>query len=94
MAESTIPAMTHPHGQSWRQPSRQDILVDKTHALMSWADFEKLHDYSTSLPSGVYEGKMWRCEAVEGWYLCWYGPSTMRDRWVNNFRKILIVEEL
>lgn len=73
---NAIPAMTDPMGRHWKQPKREDILVDDTHALMSEADFNKLPDYSRSTPSGVYDGKMWRSGTRDGhWYLCWFGPG-------------------
>jgi hypothetical protein len=77
-----IPAMTHPLGRYWQQPSRDSIEIDATHALMSEQTFKALAEYSSTFPSGVYEGKMWRrhdgahdpnCQpARRRWLLCWY----------------------
>ena len=33
--EQIIPPITDPSGQSWKQPHRRYIELDKTHALMS-----------------------------------------------------------
>lgn len=91
-----IPPMTHPLGSAWDQPSRADILVDDTHALMVPGDVEKLSDYSCSIPSGVYEGKMWkrardRREPEGGWFLCWYEPDGDPDMMAIRYRLIIEV---
>jgi len=41
--------------------------------------FDKLMDYSCSLPTGTTIGKWWKCrvdyhDASKGWLLCCYGP--------------------
>lgn len=73
---TVIPPMTHPLSQHWRQPSVDLILVDEMHAVMSLATLKALPEYSWTIPTGVYEGKMWRCHAAEGdcyeWLLRWY----------------------
>lgn len=92
-----VPPITHPYGQHWEQPARDRILMDETHALMDAETFTKLSEYSTSYPSGVYDGKMWRRN--EGmWliggkqYLCWYGPSAENpDCCEIFFREIIVV---
>lgn len=71
-----IPQITDPLGRYWEQPSRDGILVDDKHALMDYRTFEKLLDYSSSQPTGVYPGKMWRSRRRDGWVLCWYGDVT------------------
>lgn len=57
---TVIPPMTDPHGRHWNQPKREAILVDDHHALMTHATFEELLEYSGTIPTGCYEGKMWR----------------------------------
>src|SRR6185369_6564631 len=98
-----IPRITHPWGKSWEQPDRSEILLDDEYAVMSKATFDKLHEYSASNPSGVYEGKMWKRNdgafdidflAKGGkptWYLVWYGRHPDPDKVSNNYRKILII---
>lgn len=67
----------------------------------------ELKDYSATVPSGVYEGKMWKRndglyansdashfvtpKQPTKWLLCWYGPSTNPDNCVIDYREILIV---
>lgn len=57
-----IPPMTHPLSKHWNQPDRSLIILDDKYALMSKEVFDKLHEYSTSIPTGVYEGKMWKAQ--------------------------------
>lgn len=99
-----VPPMNHPLSSVWRQPSRFRIEVDNTHALMSQAVFNELLEYSSTQPSGVYPGKMWRRHdgiydtkflASGGkpeWLLCWYDVSEKGPDWCSTkTRKILIV---
>ncbi len=69
--ENVIPPITDPFGESWRQPDRAKILIDRDVAVMSEESFEQLFNYETSVPTGVYVGKMWR----RGRILCWYDLS-------------------
>lgn len=89
----TIPPMTHPLGRYWDQPSREEILIDEKHALMQIDTFSKLHEYSSSIPSGVYEGKMWRAwdPKLRMWVLRWFGESEKPGYVSNNQRTILFV---
>ncbi len=101
---NVIPPITHPLGKHWDQPPTSDILIDDTHAVMTRITFEKLHEYSGTFPSGVYEGKMWRRHdgafdfeylAKDGkpvWKLVWFGYCDDPDKVSNNFRDILIVD--
>ena len=68
-----LPAMTDPLGKHWRQPKglRDRVGLYETHAAISESDWYALPHYETSIPSGVYPGKVWR----RGKYLCWYGPD-------------------
>lgn len=94
MTEHPIPLITDEMGRYWRQPPRESILVDDTHALMSRPTFELLHKYSASIPSGVYPGKMWRAEYPAGWYLNWFtSHPSMQGHCLIKFRSILLLEE-
>lgn len=87
-----VPAITNPMGQYWPQPPRENILLDGTHALMGQQSFDMLQDYSASQPTGVYTGKMWRCNFKGKWWLMWYEPDPLNpDRCLTNFREILTV---
>lgn len=90
--KNVIPAIIDPMGSYWQQPKRDNILIDDQHAVMGKKDFEALLEYSSSTPSGVYEGKMWRRQVAGGdWYLCWFGYSEKGPNVCsNNYRKILL----
>ncbi|MFZ6686617.1 hypothetical protein ACO0K0_02580 [Undibacterium sp. SXout11W] len=102
--KNQIPEVTHQLGKHWEQPQRECILIDDQHALLSRSDFNKLSEYSSTIPSGVYEGKMWKrldglfdplCKPCNReWLLCWFGFGIDKGRCSINFRKILIAEEL
>ncbi len=87
----TIPPITHELGQYWDQPARESVLIDEKHALMTREVFNQLHEYSTSNPSGVYEGKMWKGNRDEFWVLRWYSNYDDKECQINT-RRILILE--
>lgn len=88
--EQIIPPITDPLGRSWRQPHRRFIELDNTHALMSEQTFKGLAEYSTSIPTGVYDGKMWKGYSNGEWYLVWFAPDKEHDKVRIEKRKILI----
>lgn len=91
-AEQIIPPITDPHGKYWNQPHRRYIEMDDTHALMSEQTFKELCDYSGSLPTGAYEGKMWRSKIRDRWFLCWYDIDADDNRYlIVKSREILVV---
>jgi hypothetical protein len=93
MPINIIPPMTHPYGKHWEQPDISEILIDDTHAVMGSDTLSKIKDYSRSLPSGVYAGKMWRA-SDDGivWYLKWWTDSeTAPDKCTNHTREIIIL---
>jgi len=66
-------------------------------AEMTIKDFERLDEYSTSVPTGVFLGKCWKARVSDGqtdeWYLRWYGwpkNGNQGDASINT-RKITIV---
>lgn len=70
-----IPEMSHPLGKHWEQPDRQMIFMREGKAHLDAQDFHKLKSYDSSLPSGVYPGKMWKRTNSDVSYLCWYGED-------------------
>lgn len=89
--EQIIPPITSPLGQRWEQPSRKFIDLDNSHAFMSEQTFKGLKEYSFSIPTGRYEGKMWkRCIKGE-WFLVWFAPGTNHNQLRIEKRRILIV---
>ena len=88
-----IPPITDPMGRHWDQPPREDILVDDEHAVMTASTFTALLEYSSSIPSGVYDGKMWRRHDYGDCLdlLMWFGPSDDPGKCKVNSRIILLV---
>lgn len=79
---NVIPPITSDMGKYWEQPPVKNIKVHTTHALMAKSDYKKLHNYSHSFPTGVYEGKMWcaeeqanNAEGIRRW-LMWYSNNS------------------
>lgn len=72
----SIPPITDPLGKYWEQPDLNEIELSLSHAHMNLGSFHELKIYQTSLPTGVYYGKMWKKQDHRGrWLLCWYGPN-------------------
>jgi len=79
----------------WNQPKNIDIQIDDTHTLMSKESFDQLHEYSVSIPTGVYAGKMWKAHGLhDEWYLRWYEIDPMdKNMCLVKSRIIIIVED-
>jgi hypothetical protein len=43
--------------------------------VLTRQEFDKMPNYSHSLPSGTYLGKTWRRETDDGWYMGEYVPD-------------------
>lgn len=96
-----IPDMVHPLSKGrLQQPNREDLTIDDESVIMNTKSFKMLAEYSTSVPSGVYEGKMWKAhkykeidgEKVWDWYLLWFGLSEKEGMCSNQMRKIIIID--
>ena len=87
-----IPPITDPLGRYWEQPSRSVIVVDDTHAVMTRKSFSELCEYSCSIPTGVYEGKMWKRREGTVWLLCWFAISELPGNVRIQAREILLVD--
>lgn len=75
---NSIPQMTDELGKGWTQPDREQIDFSEGAAKLSRAAFEKLLDYSYSIPSALYPGKMWKSYhfGVKLWFLSWVERET------------------
>lgn len=93
MNKNTIPPITDPMGKYWEQPELKNILIDSEYAVMSASTFLQLKTYNSTIPNGVYEGKMWKCEywdcEPKGSMLAWYQDNGMQD---DAGRKIMSIE--
>ena len=58
------PPITHPLGKHWEQPPLRDVWFFGGLAIMTEKTLEELPEYSSTLPSGVYDGKMWRANVT------------------------------
>ena len=88
-----IPHMTDPLGRHWRQPSDIHLaLMDDTHVLLTSRQIADLPEYSSSYPSGTYNGKCWKREGENFWYLCWYQPHPTRGKIGIGYRIVLEIE--
>jgi hypothetical protein len=81
-----IPKMTHPLGSCWKQPDPESILIDDTHAVMTAAVYDQLLRYDGSMPTGVYDGKMWKSRN----HLVWFGPGLNPLSCTINHREVLL----
>ncbi|NTG22019.1 hypothetical protein G6L00_16395 [Agrobacterium rhizogenes] len=84
---TVIPEITDPLGKHWDQPKDiRSAPMDGALVLLTRSQFNRLSEYSATLPSAVYPGKCWkRAEpgpAAPGspkrrgpmrWLLVWYG---------------------
>jgi len=87
-----LPQMTHPHSRYWNQPRLDELAVYDDIAIMDQSTLECLSDYSTTIPTGAYEGKMWRrSNGPDKWLLCWYGLSEDPDKVSINSRPIRLI---
>ncbi|PCJ51527.1 MAG: hypothetical protein COA79_25900 [Planctomycetota bacterium] len=55
-----IPPLRSVVSRKWDQPDRSEIKLAYSHAYMTQQSFDKLADYSVSIPSGVCQGKIWK----------------------------------
>lgn len=95
--KNVIPKMTHPLSSAWRQPDMSNVLIDDTHAVMDEDTFDGLPEYSSSQPTGVYEGKCWKAcnysNVDKKWWLCWFDESPKPDCCSTNSREIILIED-
>lgn len=87
-----IPDITHPLGKGWNQPKTADIFIDDSSAFMSEKVLEALLEYSASIPTGVYEGKIWKAQAGDRWYLKWFGFAVDPNKCSINIREIHVAK--
>lgn len=87
-----IPPITDPLGRHWSQPDRSEISVSSNFAKMTRATFAKLPCYDSTLPTGVYDGKMWARRQSNGTLLCWFGPADDPTKCSLNTRKIILAD--
>lgn len=82
--------MTHPYGKSWDAPKNTEVLIFPDRAEMTQGSFDALLNYAGSMPTGVYEGKMYRKDN----YLHWWSSCEDPDKCKDNVRPIKIVDKI
>lgn len=87
-----IPRATDPMAKYFDMPDRDEIVIDKTHAVMTEKTFNCLANYSASNPTGVYAGKMWKRKTSSHWVLCWWTDSKQEGFCDTNTREILVLK--
>lgn len=83
-----LPKITDPLGKHWNQPAglRDRVGLYFNHATISEDDWGKLSRYESSIPSGVYAGKVWR----RGNLLCWFGRDLgFREHTIGRLRALI-----
>jgi hypothetical protein len=102
-----VPPMTDPYGEYWSQPDPNTFLFDDTHVLMTRDQLRELPEYTITLPTGTYVGKMWRSYSgrvkhvadarvqieKDAWMLCWYEDCEDPTRIAIKRRTILLLED-
>lgn len=83
-----IPPMTHPLSKAWDQPPLNEFVIDKTHCLMTEKTYKQLHNYEYTLPTGKYEGKVFR----RGNRFTWFSEHVNPGLLMINYREILIID--
>ena len=86
-----IPVITDPLGKHWDQPeiAKIELRIGGV-AIMSKESFDQLAQYDCSIPSGKYEGKMWKRSVENGHQLCWYSNSKKEGYLDINKAEILV----
>lgn len=64
-----VPPITCELGRHWEQPNPQNFVWDNDCVAMTKQDYEQLHTYDCTNPTGIYEGKMWKCHRGDKCYL-------------------------
>ena len=61
---------------------------------MTKQTFEGLREYSVTIPSGEYEGKMWKANRGGIWYLYWYDHDDNPSMIKIERREILLLNKI
>ncbi|QDH83961.1 hypothetical protein Axy10_024 [Achromobacter phage vB_AxyP_19-32_Axy10] len=70
-----------------------DWVISDTHCMLPKEDFDRLSEYSATMPTGVWPGKVWKAEVGGVWYIRWYGIVPGDDRVCSNNQRIAVVSD-
>ncbi|MYM65465.1 hypothetical protein GTP45_01280 [Pseudoduganella sp. FT55W] len=88
-----IPPMTDPLGLHWRQPADiRSAPMDDEFVRLTSRQVAGLLEYSSSYPSGTYDGKCWLRDGGAVQWLCWYGPHDEPGKISIEYRAVLTEE--
>lgn len=90
-----VPPIVDPLGKSWNQPNPHNFVWDEDCVAMSEQDYKSLHTYDCTLPTGIYEGKMWkthiRKNGEEVPYLCYITDDPVNAEYCIINRIIILI---
>lgn len=88
-----IPVMDDLLGRHWNQPADIRIApMDDKNVILTSGQLERLHEYSSSTPTGVYPGKCWKRVEGKRTLLAWYGDETLEHSCPILFREVIITD--
>lgn len=69
------------------------LYMDSDAVTMTRIGFDMLPEYSTSLPTGKADGKVWKCDtrSERGWIMREYVDNGDPSRWSIKDRKITVI---
>lgn len=87
-----VPPITDRRGNAWKQPNPKEFAFDEhnDYVLMTFKQFEQLREFSETIPTSIYSGKMWRgSDDGQTWFLHWWDES---QRTKHHLREIILVD--
>lgn len=89
----SIPPITDPMGKMWEQPDPSRIIIHGHFALMDENAFDLLHEYSSSVPTLVYVGKMWKARVGMDWVLRFWDFSHKGEYFCKMQERLIVVHK-
>lgn len=62
--ENVIPPMTHPWGKAWKQPDRNNLVLDDKYVMMYRRDLRCCRIIQVRNRPASINGKMWKAQYV------------------------------
>jgi hypothetical protein len=80
------------HSPSHYRDGYPDMIDGVTCVIVTESDFKRLPTYSCSVPTGVCDGKVWKAEFKDGWFLGSYTDydPPREDAVIQGFKKLRI----
>lgn len=88
-----IPEITDPMGKNWQHPADiRDADMDSTFVRLTQRQVAGLLEYSSSFPTGTYDGKCWKRIERGVPYLMWFSDHPDPTKISLNNREISIID--